>query len=98
MEWGTFVYQVMPYGLCNAPTTFYCVMMATFQDFLQLWWRELFLDDFAIYRDEDDMADKLALAFKCFLDMGISLNLEKCPSDMDQEILLGYEVSKNDYG
>jgi len=29
---GTFAYRRMPFGLCNAPTTFQCYMKAIFQD------------------------------------------------------------------
>ena len=52
----------MPFGLCNAPSTFHRVLMASFQDFLQKW-MEIFLDDFSIQGDEDDLPDKLAQVF-----------------------------------
>ena len=51
--------------------------MASFQDFLQKW-MEIFLDDFSIQGDEDDMPEKLAKVFDRCQQIGISLNLEKC--------------------
>jgi hypothetical protein len=34
--WGTFCYTVMPFGLCNAPRTFQCLMDKIFETFLSL--------------------------------------------------------------
>lgn len=45
---GHFHFQVMPFGLCNAPATFQCVMNSTFAPFL----RKsviVFLDDILVY-------------------------------------------------
>ena len=93
-KWGTFAYKVMPFGLCNAPATFQRVMMAAFQDFLQQW-MEIFLDDFAVYGDEDDMVTKLELVFKRCIAMGISLNPDKCVFGIERGVLLGHVVSND---
>ncbi|MCO5554983.1 hypothetical protein L7F22_008522 [Adiantum nelumboides] len=34
-EWGAFIYLVMPFRLCNAPTTFQRAMMTIFAEYLQ---------------------------------------------------------------
>ena len=41
---GTYAFQRMPFGLCNAPTTFQRCMMAIFSDFI-----EVFMDDFLVF-------------------------------------------------
>ncbi|GJX79303.1 reverse transcriptase domain-containing protein [Tanacetum coccineum] len=33
--YGTFAYKRMPFGLCNAPTTFQCCMTAIFHDLIE---------------------------------------------------------------
>ena len=43
--WGTFAYQVLPFGLCNAPTTFHRVVLSIFSDLIDDT-MEFFMDDF----------------------------------------------------
>ena len=50
---GTFAYRRMPFGLCNAPTTFQRCMMAIFYDFCEKI-VEIFMDDFSIYGSSFD--------------------------------------------
>jgi len=33
LEWGAYAYNVMPFGLCNAPTTFQKVVTKTFKPY-----------------------------------------------------------------
>ena len=47
-EWGTFAFNRMPFGLCNAPGTFQRFMMDIFRDFLR-YFLEVFIDDFAVF-------------------------------------------------
>ncbi|RDY12050.1 hypothetical protein CR513_03212, partial [Mucuna pruriens] len=47
---GTFACTRMPFGLCNAPSTFQCYMTSIFLDLLQDW-MEVFMDDFTVYTD-----------------------------------------------
>jgi hypothetical protein len=42
---GTFTYRRMPFGLCNAPTTFQRCMNAIFTDYIEKI-MEVFMDDF----------------------------------------------------
>ncbi len=34
LEWDTYAYNVMPFGLCNAPVTFQKVVTKTFKPYL----------------------------------------------------------------
>ncbi|RDX94146.1 hypothetical protein CR513_23502, partial [Mucuna pruriens] len=45
---GTFVYTRMPFGMCNAPSTFQHCMTTIFSDLLQDC-REVFMDNFTVY-------------------------------------------------
>nr|GEV65964.1 DNA-directed DNA polymerase [Tanacetum cinerariifolium] len=48
--YGTFAYRRMPFGLCNAPSTFQRCMMAIFHDMIEET-MELFMDDFSVFGD-----------------------------------------------
>ena len=48
IDWGTFAYNVMPFGLCNASATFQKVMTTTFQQYLRKFIK-IFLDDFYVF-------------------------------------------------
>ena len=51
--YGTFAFKRMPYGLCNAPSTFQRCMMAIFSDMVEKI-IELFMDDFSILGNSFD--------------------------------------------
>ena len=51
---GIFAYRRMPFGLCNAPTTFQRCMQAIFSDFLEDI-MEVFMDEFSIYGSSFDV-------------------------------------------
>jgi len=46
--WGTFSYRFLPFGLCNAPTTFQRAVLGIFSDMLNDS-MEIFMDDFTPY-------------------------------------------------
>ncbi|KAE8706974.1 hypothetical protein F3Y22_tig00110387pilonHSYRG00474 [Hibiscus syriacus] len=45
---GTFAYRCMPFGLCNAPSSFQMCMISIFSDFIEKD-IEVFMDDFTVY-------------------------------------------------
>ena len=51
--YGTFSYRRMPFGLCNAPTTFQRCMMAIFTDLVEEI-MDVFMDDFLVYGNSFD--------------------------------------------
>ena len=62
MEWGAFMYLVMPFGLCIAPTTFQQCMMVIFADFLHEF-LAIFVDDFMVYSLEEQHIKRLEQVF-----------------------------------
>jgi hypothetical protein len=49
--WGTYAYRVLPFGLCNSPSTFQRVFLAIFSD-LTHDYVEFYIDDFTMYVDD----------------------------------------------
>ncbi|GJY84991.1 reverse transcriptase domain-containing protein [Tanacetum coccineum] len=50
---GTYAYRRMPFGLCNAPTTFQRCMLAIFHDMIKES-VEVFMDDFSVFGNSFD--------------------------------------------
>ena len=46
--YGTFAFRMIPFGLCNAPTTFQRCIMSMFSDLVEEA-MEIFMDDFSVY-------------------------------------------------
>jgi hypothetical protein len=93
IEWGAFVFMVMPFGLCNALATFQQAITKAFWEYTGEFMR-VFLDDFIIY---GDVANHLHLLEKCFhwcQEVGISLNFKKYNFGVQLRILPGHIVCK----
>jgi len=73
---GNIFYIVMPFGLCNVPRMFQCLMSKVFEPFLGLFLR-VFIDDFGIYNDRAFHLTKLKLVFQCLDGSGMTLSPEK---------------------
>ena len=93
MDWGTFAYRRMPFGLCNAPATFQRLMTTVFSDFLRQF-LEIFIDDFCVYSDANDHLRFVESTTQRCKDVGISLHPGKSYFGMEEGILLGHRVSK----
>jgi len=92
IDWGTFAYKVMPFGLCNAPATFQRVMTQAFQKYLRVL-VEIFLDDFCTFSTKEDHLKWLGKCLDQCAEFGISLNLKKCTFGVPSGKLLGHIVS-----
>ncbi len=91
LEWGTYTYNVMPFGLCNALTTFQKVITKMFKPYFNKF-MQIFLDDFNVYGDKKDHLEQLPKCLeKCRLN-GISLNPEKCAFCVNSGVLLRHIV------
>ena len=92
-EWGTFAFNRMPFGLCNALGTFQRLMMDIFQDFLRHF-LEVFIDDFVVFSTQSDHLGFLKKDFKRCKETNLKLHPRKCFLDMTSGVLLGHIVSK----
>nr|GEW23582.1 reverse transcriptase domain-containing protein [Tanacetum cinerariifolium] len=92
---GTFAYQRMPLGLCNASGTFERCMMVIFYEMIEET-IEVFMDDFSVFRDffSSCLFDLDKMLKRCE-DTNLVLNLEKCHFMVKEGIVLGHKISKS---
>ncbi|WJZ91316.1 hypothetical protein VitviT2T_010400 [Vitis vinifera] len=93
---GTFAYRRMPFGLCNAPATFQRCMLSIFNDMVERI-MEVFMDDITIYGSsyEECLLHLEAVLHRC-IEKDLVPNWEKCHFMVQQGIVLGHIISKND--
>ncbi|RDX71162.1 Retrovirus-related Pol polyprotein from transposon 17.6, partial [Mucuna pruriens] len=90
---GTFAYTCMPFGLCNAPSTFQSCMTSIFADLLQDC-MEVIMDDFTVYEDSFEACrSNLSKVLKRCINTNLVLNFEKCHFMVTEGIILGHLVS-----
>jgi hypothetical protein len=92
-RYGQFEYNVMPFGLNNAPVIFQHLLNDIFQEFL---------DDFVVYyhngilifsKNEKDHGKHIWMVLQKLRDAGLYTKLEKCVFHQPQVEFLGYFVS-----
>ena len=76
-DWGTYAFNCMPFGLCNAPGTFQPLMMDIFQDFLKHF-LEVFIDGFVVFSAWCDHLTYLQKTFERCRETGLKLHPGKC--------------------
>ncbi|GKC16218.1 reverse transcriptase domain-containing protein [Tanacetum coccineum] len=82
----------MPFGLCNAPTTFQRCMTAIFHELIEDS-MEVFMDDFSIFGSSFDHCLKnLEKMLKRCEETNLVLNWEKCHFMVKEGIVLGHKV------
>ena len=75
--YGTFAFRRMPFGLCNAPTTFQRCIMSMFLD-LDEEDMEIFMDDFLVYGSNfEKCLENLETVLHRCQDKNLALNWEK---------------------
>jgi len=91
--WGTFSYRVLPFGLCNAPTTFQRAVIGIFSDMLNDS-LEIFMDEFTPYGTTfQDALQNLEKVLKRCKEAHLALSTEKFHMTMNQGIVLGHFIS-----
>ena len=91
-DWGTYAFNRMPFGLCNAPGTFQRLMMDIFRDFLKHF-LEVFIDDFAVFSGRAEHLHYLRRTFERCRETNLKLHPGKCFFGMKSGLLLGHLVS-----
>ncbi|WJZ96791.1 hypothetical protein VitviT2T_015439 [Vitis vinifera] len=91
---GTYAYRRMPFGLCNAPTTFQRCMLSIFSDMVERI-MEVFMDDITVYGGtfEECLVNLEAVLHRC-IEKDLVLNWEKCHFMVRQGIVLGHIISE----
>jgi hypothetical protein len=94
MEWGAFIFMVMPFELCNAPTMFWQAIMESFKEFIRDFISVL-LDDFTTYGvASNHHLDMLNKCLQWCRKVRISLNPKKCIFGVRSKVLWGHIVHK----
>ncbi|KAG0420546.1 Retrovirus-related Pol polyprotein from transposon [Dictyocoela roeselum] len=87
----TFVFNKMPFGLCNAPATFQRIMNALFKDIPETL---VYLDDILVYSSSiEKHYNSLQVAFKILKENRISVNFEKSKFAVETIEFLGHQIS-----
>jgi hypothetical protein len=91
--WGTFSYRVLPFGLCNAPTTFQRAVIGIFSDMINDS-MEIFMDDFTPYgvSFEESLQNIEKVLNRC-IQFHLSLRTKKCHMMMSEGVVLGRFIS-----
>ena len=88
----TYAYRRMPFGLCNAPATFYRCMLSIFSDMVKRI-MEVYMDDITIYGGSfEEWLINLELVLHRCIEKNLVLNCENCHS-VNQGIVLGHIIS-----
>ena len=84
----------MPFGLCNASSTFQRFMMAIFSDMVEKI-IEVFMDDFSVLgKSFENCLENLRHALIRCEETNLVLNWEKCHFMLKEGILLGHQISE----
>ena len=90
---GHYEFRVMPFGLCNAPSSFQATMNRLFQPYLRKY-IVIFFDDILIYSQSvREHVLHLETAFRVLMEGKFTLKLSKCSFAQRQIEYLGHIVS-----
>ncbi|GJU28086.1 reverse transcriptase domain-containing protein [Tanacetum coccineum] len=90
---GTYAYKRMPFGLCNAPSTFQRCMLAILHDMIEQS-VEVFMDDFLVFGNSfDKCLNNLEKMLQRYKDANLVLNWEKYHFMVKEGIVLKHKVS-----
>ena len=97
-SYGTFSFRQMPFGLCNAPSTFQRCMMAIFSNMVERT-IEVFMDDCSVLEKSfDNCLENLRQTLIRREETNLVLNWEKCYFMVKEGIVLGHWISKRGTG
>lgn len=89
---------MLPFGLCNAPTTFQGAVLSIFADLVHDC-VELYMDDFIVYGNTyEEAKENLEKVIKRSIETNLSLSHKKCHILMMEGIVLGHYISSKGIG
>ena len=90
---GMYEFLRMPYGLCNTPATFQCLMQNCLGE-LNLTYALIYLDDMIVYSEtEEEHLVRLRTMLERFIEHGLKLKPSKCNFFRTKISYLGHKVS-----
>ena len=93
-SFGTYAYRRMPFGLCNASTTFQRCMLSIFSDMVERI-MEVYMDEIKVYGESfDECLVHLETVLHRCIEKNLVLNWEKCHFLVNQGIVLGHIISE----
>lgn len=93
-RYGTYEFNVMPFGLCNAPATFQRLMNRIYQG-IAYDYVVVYLDDTNVFsRTFEDHIRHLREVFTRIRNAGLKLNIEKCNFWMKRLTFLGHIIEE----
>jgi hypothetical protein len=93
IEWGSYQYTIIPFGLKNAPVIFSRVFIVAFKELIHQF-LEVYLDYWTIYSMLKDHVEVLRLMLERCRKCQTSLNIKKCIFGTPFGIFLGHLVCK----
>ena len=91
---GTYAYRRMPFGLCNASTTFQRCMLSILSDMVERI-MEVYMDDITVYGESfDECLIHLETVLHRCIEKNLVLNWEKLHFMVNQGIVLGHIISE----
>lgn len=94
IEWRSFQYTVMPFGLKNAPTILLRVVVVSFKEIIHNF-LEVYLDYWIMFSLLRDHVEVLSVMLDRCRQCQFSLNINKCTFSAPSGILLGNVVCKH---
>ena len=92
-HYGSYEFQVMHYGLMNAPASFQQFMNEVFKDMLDVS-VIVYLDDILVYsKNPDDHIKHITEVLECLHTNDLFIKVNKCEFSMDTTNFLGFIVS-----
>ena len=90
---GFYKFICVPFGLCNVPMTFHCLMQNTLGE-LNLTYCVIYLDDVIVFgHTEEEHLEFLCIVFKCFCKFNLNLKPSKCSFFQSEIVYLAHHIS-----
>ena len=92
-RYGLFEYTVMPFGLCNAPSTFQAFINDTLREYLDVFC-SAYLDDILIYSDNrEEHVKHVKMVLDKLKQAGLYLDINKCQFHVQEVKYLGLLIT-----